>query len=260
MTGVPTVRLFRTDAPRVLARHGHDEVHLCLLLDGAMIERNGPGEVELAAGGARVSPSGDEHRIRFGPAGGACAIAHFPRPFLADLGLDAPRERRFLTLPAELLARARAAAVRNRETGREPGRLEIQELAVDLLLGDARGRSASGPRPVPTPGQPPPLWLVDLHDRLRDEPDGVGGLRELAEAAGVHPGHLTRAFRAHFGCPPSAFLRWRRLVAARRRIATSDEPLAAVAHACGFADQPHMTRWFRRAFGVTPARLRARKD
>ncbi|EJE51387.1 DNA-binding domain-containing protein, AraC-type, partial [Acidovorax sp. CF316] len=33
------------------------------------------------------------------------------------------------------------------------------------------------------------------------------------------------------------------------------EPAAAVAAECGFADQAHFTRWFRRSFGYTPGDL-----
>jgi AraC-like DNA-binding protein len=33
-------------------------------------------------------------------------------------------------------------------------------------------------------------------------------------------------------------------------------PLAEVASACGYADQSHLNRWFRRIHGTTPGRLR----
>jgi AraC-like DNA-binding protein len=46
-----------------------------------------------------------------------------------------------------------------------------------------------------------------------------------------------------------------RLVRARRMLAAGEPPAAAAA-ACGFADQSHLGRWFRRAYGLTPGAYR----
>jgi AraC-like DNA-binding protein len=40
-----------------------------------------------------------------------------------------------------------------------------------------------------------------------------------------------------------------------RQLVMAGEPIAAVAAECGFADQAHFTRWFRRSFGYTPGDL-----
>ena len=47
-----------------------------------------------------------------------------------------------------------------------------------------------------------------------------------------------------------------RAAAAGRLLAESALPLGAVGFACGFADQPHFTRQFRRQTGMTPAAYR----
>jgi AraC-like DNA-binding protein len=39
---------------------------------------------------------------------------------------------------------------------------------------------------------------------------------------------------------------------------STTESLTDIAMACGFADQPHMTRWFRRVVGVAPGLWRRR--
>jgi AraC-like DNA-binding protein len=44
--------------------------------------------------------------------------------------------------------------------------------------------------------------------------------------------------------------------AARRLLAQGSSPARAAAEA-GFADQAHLTRWFRRYYGVTPGAYRA---
>src|SRR5208283_175000 len=58
------------------------------------------------------------------------------------------------------------------------------------------------------------------------------------------------------GTPPHAYVMRRRIEHAKRRLARRDIPLKVVAADCGFSDQSHMTRLFRRLLGTTPAEYR----
>ncbi|MFJ6675480.1 AraC family ligand binding domain-containing protein [Actinosynnema sp. NPDC091369] len=75
---------------------------------------------------------------------------------------------------------------------------------------------------------------------------------ELTAATGLSRFALYRAFRAEFGLSPSDYQRQRRLRAARRLLADG-RTAAETAALTGFADQAHLTRWFRRCYGITPA-------
>jgi transcriptional regulator GlxA family with amidase domain len=81
---------------------------------------------------------------------------------------------------------------------------------------------------------------------------GITDVASLAAAAGVSLRHLERRFLADVGLTPKAFARIVRLQAALGRIA-GGEPLADVAHACGYYDQPHMTRDFSWLAEISPA-------
>jgi AraC-like DNA-binding protein len=76
-------------------------------------------------------------------------------------------------------------------------------------------------------------------------------LEDLERATGHDRWQLSRDFRALLGASPYRFLIFRRLDNARRMMADG-LGLADIAHACGFSDQSHFTRHFRKAFGMTP--------
>jgi AraC-like DNA-binding protein len=76
-------------------------------------------------------------------------------------------------------------------------------------------------------------------------------LIDLATVCGTSPFHLVRSFRDAVGMPPHAYLTQIRSNHARDMLLRGI-PVSAAAYHCGFADQSHLTRTFKRIFGVTP--------
>lgn len=76
---------------------------------------------------------------------------------------------------------------------------------------------------------------------------------ELEDISGLDRYSLSRHFRAVYSTSPYRYLLMRRLQKARAMIATG-VPLATISTEVGFADQSHLQRQFKRAFGLTPGR------
>jgi AraC-like DNA-binding protein len=78
----------------------------------------------------------------------------------------------------------------------------------------------------------------------------------LEQITGADRFTLARHFRRAFGTSPDRYRTMRRLELARTAI-EGGLPLARAAAHAGFADQSHMTRQFKRTYGLTPARWAA---
>jgi AraC-like DNA-binding protein len=129
-----------------------------------------------------------------------------------------------------------------------------------LAVDEAVLRAIDGLRPHLRPGPPHPRGGHAEHAavrravaHLRERWNERVPLVELAAVAGLSRFELVRRFGAQIGLTPHAFQTNLRIGRARDLLATGTAP-AAVAAACGFADQAHLTRTFRVAVGVTPAR------
>ena len=81
-------------------------------------------------------------------------------------------------------------------------------------------------------------------------------LVEIAGAVGLSPAHFIRQFKASTGMAPHKYLVRLRLERAKRLLRETDRSIAQIAYECGFSHQEHMTRFFGRLAGTTPAAFR----
>ena len=85
------------------------------------------------------------------------------------------------------------------------------------------------------------------------------GVEDMASAAGMSTSAFARVFKAAVGDTPHQFLSRYRIERAQDMMRDFDRPLIDVALACGFADQPHLGRVFKKVTGETPRAWRTRQ-
>ena len=235
-----------------LSRHTHDRACVAVMLDGSF-------ELEIAGRAhhcppttVAIEPPGETHANRMGPAGAHVVVLQ-PDPARAELlrpfamFLDRVSHRHHAGIAGQA---ARLAAELSCPDDLAP--LAVEAAVLEMLVALARlDRDATRT----------PDWLLRaqelVHARFR-EPLRVG---EVARAVEVHPAHLARAFRRHFGVSLGSYVRRLRLEWAAAELARAEGPLASVALAAGFADQSHFSRMFKLHTGLTPRvyrRLRRR--
>lgn len=82
------------------------------------------------------------------------------------------------------------------------------------------------------------------------------GLAQIADELGITVQHLCRAFKVTAGVAPHQFLLQRRVDTVLRRLAETNDSLAAIATDTGFSSQAHMTTIFKKFTGTTPGAYR----
>ena len=120
--------------------------------------------------------------------------------------------------------------------------LELSELMLGELIQGARQ-----PRPITGP---PSRGAARMRECLNEEGLNLD-LETLAKRAGLTRFEALRAFKKRYGLPPHAYQLCLRIGHARTLLLEGVQA-ADVAARCGFADQSHFTRHFKRFHGVTP--------
>ncbi|UKS27570.1 helix-turn-helix transcriptional regulator [Paenibacillus sp. HWE-109] len=94
------------------------------------------------------------------------------------------------------------------------------------------------------------FWMETCYNRpLRME--------EIARTLHVSVSQLRKLFMRHLGISPKEYLNRIRNEKAKTLLLLTEEPMKAVADACGFADEFHFGKMFRAWNQISPARFRA---
>ncbi|MCF4098918.1 AraC family transcriptional regulator [Maritalea mediterranea] len=125
--------------------------------------------------------------------------------------------------------------------------------AIYLALGQVIGRYGSW-RKEPVVGRAPKA-VRDMCDYMRAHYDEEVDLDQLCALSGMSKSYLVRVFAKHMGQTPHSFLTDVRVRQARAQLAQGVEP-TQVAFDCGFYDQSHLNRHFKKRIGVAPGAYR----
>lgn len=131
----------------------------------------------------------------------------------------------------------------------------LEELQRDQIILDLAAALAAADRSLPRRKLSPRHRhaVGRVRDFLDANVERAVTSAELEAVAGLSRYALARHFRACLGTSPYRYLVLRRLDRVRSLI-RQRTPLAEAALACGFADQSHMTRHFKQAYGLSPGR------
>ncbi len=207
--------------------HRHQHAYVALVLSGTYQESGPEGAWQCSAGELVVHPPYHLHANRMGPSG--ARVLNFELPIDVRSELD--------------LSSYAVYAVP------DPGRLErVSRRDPYAALAEADEVKERKPRDAPS------SWLDHLAETLLLSPERR--VASLARDSRCSAEHLSRAFRKRFGIAPAVLRREQRLRRALRLLGDRQLDLCDVAAACGFADQPHMSRELKQMTGLTPQRLK----
>jgi methylphosphotriester-DNA--protein-cysteine methyltransferase len=225
-------------SPGRMTGHGHDDWHVCAVLDGAFEERFGKSSKICGAGELRISRPGSAHDLEFGSTGADCLILEARGAF-------------WPALLARMVAKDKAHAFR-----------QAAPEALRLFAGSAAASDASerlsalialGPLLAGADDGPASAWVEEARDAIVSS-DGRIALARFASVLGLARADFARGFQRSYGFRP---VEYRALHRARAALALlrAGAPFAEAALDAGYAHQSHMNNSLRAILGTTPSAL-----
>ena len=242
-----SLRLAHYAAHSKMAGHHHELPSLSIVVSGHYEERVRGRVSEHGPGNLLFHPAFEPHSQRFRAAGASQVLI---TPTQADL--------EFLSQHLRL---GEAPYIQSDALRDLSGRLiaemcsadTFSQMVVHGLTLEALGlfcRTSSRARTNILP------WLRELKELIDSNFGETLTLDELALRVGRHPVHLSRAFRQAYGQTIGECTRKARVRSAAHLLLSSRRPISEIATECGFCDQAHLSRAFKRVLGLTPAAYR----
>lgn len=132
--------------------------------------------------------------------------------------------------------------------------LYIDTIAQMMAVHLARNHSSRS-RPVRLPAiRPMAGWRMRrVLEYIEEHVDGNLSLEAMAAEVQLSPLYLARAFKAAIGQSPHQYVLGRRIERAKELLRNTEMLIVDVALSSGFSSQSHLSHWFLRQVGVSPA-------
>lgn len=233
---------------RLVARHSHRRPYMILILEGECSHRVGNRtEERCLPWELHYLPPGEPHSFKF-TSDTRCLLlavnpllrARFQDQAVFQFPGGRLRDQVFSTIAQRL--------VRESRHDDDSSPLMMECLVTEALSEMRRLRKRSTLAPSPAA-----LRARELIDDLARKPLKLG---DIARQIGTDPASLAREFSRAFHCTMGEHVRQVRIEKAKALLMQPSLPLHEISQLCGFYDQSHFCRSFRRIVGVSPLAFR----
>lgn len=219
--------------------HFHKNPHFSHILHGGSKENRENGFEQQRSGSSLYYYPGVAHQNMAYLPNTRIFNLEFSASFLTEYGIDIPTESWMFSdiyWNRNNLIKIMAEYYLNDQVSP----LSIHQLALSLL-------STNKTPPLLNTG-----WPAKLRDILHDNWNRSLSLLDISTELNLHPVTISRYFPHYFGCTLGDYLRWLKIEKAQLMIRLQKQSLTEIAYFCGFVDQAHFTKTYKRFFGITP--------
>ena len=141
------------------------------------------------------------------------------------------------------------------QSGAALDRMYREALSTALAVHLLREYGAVGLVPKTQYGRLPRAKLARAVEYIQDQLEADLTVSGIAQAVGMSRNHFTKLFKGSTGQTPHQYVVDARVKKAKELLTTGKFTISEAAHHVGFVDQSHLTRHFKRVFGLPPKRL-----
>ncbi len=227
-----------------IGMHYHENSHICMLLQGEDIEKRNGSSYLRSSGDVFFYPSGQVH--------GTISQKCYTKNFIVEF------ESVFLKKYELLESQIETSLSKNKnvkfqllrlfselEHTSDCNSLTIETLLLELLLPRIEHIKDNSPR-----------WNKHVLEILSDKWNQTVSLKELSMAVQIHPVAISKYFSIYNNCTIGEYIRKIRIEKSIPMLKNSNMKLGEIAYYCGFADQSHFIRSFKKLTGFLPLELR----
>ena len=248
MPGIAAAIVHTDDSNKRVGWHHHENPHLTFILRGDVIEGTRKDVYHCSAGELLFHGAFEPHYNSKLGGNATCLHIDFAQNYLDDF---APRQKKLqgiLSIRNPALKFSCYKLFEEASISDDLSGASIYSLSLkifgQLLFTE---RAANMPRP---------LWVGRLEEILQCSYAESLSLGELSRELNIHPVHLSKSFSRYFHCTLGEYVRSIRVERSLAFMSHKNLSLTEIATTCGFADQSHFIRSFKRIMGLKPSTFR----